>query len=166
MWWRKTPKTQNANQDGHCTYLGNGIDFIGQARLDGVVRVDGQINGDLHTNDTLIIGEQAVIQGSLSGRIIISSGKITGNIIATEKVQLCKPAIILGDIASPTFSVEEGVQFHGISSIGLEQSQAGETNSLDFHTEEADSVFQKLGLLDNTPDFPEWSSTPPAQEVS
>ena len=166
MWWRKKPNTQNASQNGHCTYLGKGIDFKGHAHLDGVVRVDGQINGDLQTNDTLIIGEQAVIQGSLSGRVVISSGKITGNIIATEKVQLCKPAIILGDIASPNFSVEEGVQFHGLSSIGLEQSQGNSTKSLEYCTEESDSVFQKLGLVDNATDFPKWIPTPPAHEAS
>ena len=117
MWWKKPSNNQAFNEDGQYTYLGKGVHFKGQARLKGTVRVDGRLEGDLYTNDTLIIGQQAVILGSVTGKVIISSGKIVGNITATEKVQLCKPAIILGDIATPTFSVEEGVLFQGLSSV-------------------------------------------------
>ncbi len=38
---------------------------------------------------------------------------------ATDKVQLLKSAVQLGDIKSPTFSIEEGAYFKGFADMGL-----------------------------------------------
>lgn len=122
MWGEKTDsKKETVFEEEHYTFLGKGVDFKGKAQFDGTVRVDGRFEGEITTSDTLIIGEHAVIKGSIIGGVIVSGGKVEGNITASQKVQLLKPAVLIGDVSSPSFSMEEGVLFQGLCNMGLSQ---------------------------------------------
>lgn len=123
MWGDKDEKKKSATifEEDHYTFLGRGVNFKGKANFDGTVRIDGHFEGELTTKDTLIIGEHAVIKGSIAGGVIVSGGKVEGNIVASKKVQLLKPAVLIGDVHSPLFSMEEGVLFQGVCDMGISQ---------------------------------------------
>jgi len=122
MWGNKEEKKKDTIfEEDHYTFLGKGVDFKGKANFDGTVRVDGHFEGEITTGDTLIIGEHAVIKGAITGGVIVSGGKVEGNITASKKVQLLKPAVLIGDVHSPSFSMEEGVLFQGICDMGITQ---------------------------------------------
>jgi cytoskeletal protein CcmA (bactofilin family) len=95
------------------TFLARGFEFKGILTFDGMVRIDGTVSGEIHTKGTVILGEHAVIEGDVIAGTIVSSGKINGNVTATEKVRLLSPAVLLGTIKAPLLSVEEGARFHG-----------------------------------------------------
>ena len=101
------------------TFLGKGVDFKGKAQFEGTVRVDGNFEGEITIDDTLIIGETALIKGTITGGTIVSSGRIEGIITANKKIQLLKPAVLIGDVHTPTFSMEEGVYFQGECDMGV-----------------------------------------------
>lgn len=100
------------------TFLGKDVRFKGILTLEGNVRVDGRLMGELHTAGTLTIGEHVVINGNLMVGTLITSGKIEGNVIASEKIQLLRPGILIGDIRTPAISIEAGAHFHGLSNMG------------------------------------------------
>lgn len=101
------------------TFLGKGVDFKGKAQFEGTVRVDGNFEGEITIDDTLIIGETALIKGTITGGTIVSSGRIEGSITANKKIQLLKPAVLIGDVHTPTFAMEEGVYFQGECDMGV-----------------------------------------------
>jgi cytoskeletal protein CcmA (bactofilin family) len=101
------------------TFLGKGVDFKGKAQFEGTVRVDGNFEGEITIDDTLIIGETALIKGTITGGTIVSSGRIEGVITANKKIQLLKPAVLIGDVHTPTFAMEEGVYFQGECDMGV-----------------------------------------------
>ncbi len=123
MWGDKDDKKKKETlfEEDHYTFLGKGVDFKGKANFEGTVRVDGHFEGEITTGDTLIIGEHAVIKGSITGGVIVSGGKVEGNIVASKKVQLLKPAVLIGDVRAPSFSMEEGVLFQGLCDMGIRQ---------------------------------------------
>jgi cytoskeletal protein CcmA (bactofilin family) len=123
MWGDKDEKKKRDTifEEDHYSFLGKGVNFKGKANFDGTVRIDGHFEGELTTRDTLIIGEHAVIKGSIAGGVIVSGGKVEGNIVASKKVHLLKPAVLIGDVHSPSFSMEEGVLFQGVCDMGISQ---------------------------------------------
>lgn len=113
------------------TFLGKDVVFKGILTLEGNVRVDGQLEGELRSTGTLTVGETAVIRGNITAGTLITSGKIKGNIIASEKVNILNPGIVVGDIRTPAISIEAGAHFHGLSDMGAgtwieNQSKANE----------------------------------------
>ena len=119
MWGEKEKAQKQAGfgQEFY-TFLGKGVDFKGKAQFEGTVRVDGNFEGEITIDDTLIIGEHALIKGTITGGTIVSSGRIEGIITANKKIQLLKPAVLIGDVHTPIFAMEEGVYFQGECDMG------------------------------------------------
>lgn len=100
-------------------FVGKGVDFKGTISYSGTVRIDGFLEGEIHTDGVLLIGEEAVIQAKVTAGTIVCKGKITGDVVAKDRVKLRAPAVFNGSIKTPMLSMEDGVLFNG----GLEMSQ-------------------------------------------
>jgi cytoskeletal protein CcmA (bactofilin family) len=94
-------------------FLGKGTEFKGVLSFEGTIRVDGRVEGEILSKDTLIAGDEAHLQGEISVGTIISSGKIVGNVNASQKVHILAPGVIEGNIKTPKLIIEEGVSFDG-----------------------------------------------------
>jgi len=94
-------------------FLGKGTEFKGVLSFEGTIRVDGRVEGEILSKDTLIAGDEAYLQGEISVGTIITSGKIVGNINASKKVHVLAPGVIEGNIKTPNLILEEGVSFDG-----------------------------------------------------
>lgn len=94
-------------------FLGKGTEFKGVITYEGTIRIDGKVEGEIVTKGTLIVGETAAIQAEIHAGKVISGGKITGNVRASDRVQLLSTAVHNGSIHTPVLSVEEGVVFNG-----------------------------------------------------
>jgi cytoskeletal protein CcmA (bactofilin family) len=118
MWAIGEKKGQGGKADENFTFLGKGVDFKGVVNFDGTVRIDGRLEGEIHTTGTLIVGEYAVIKGIISAGTLMTSGKINGTVTATEKIQILKPGVLIGDIRTPAIAIEDGAHFHGMCDMG------------------------------------------------
>jgi cytoskeletal protein CcmA (bactofilin family) len=118
MWAMKERSQQVEQSSENFTFLGKGADFKGVMSFDGTIRIDGRVEGEIYTTGTLIVGEHAVIQGTVSVGVLMNSGKINGAITAVEKIQILKSGILIGDIRTPVIAIEEGSRFHGMCDMG------------------------------------------------
>lgn len=100
-------------------FVGKGVNFKGVITYNGTVRIDGQLEGEIHTEGVLIVGEDAVLSAKITAGTVVCKGKITGDISAREKVKLRAPAVVNAGVKAPLLSMEEGVVFNG----NLEMSQ-------------------------------------------
>ncbi len=114
MWPLRGRNTQaeSGNQEPF-TFLGRGAKFKGIITFDGEIRIDARLEGEIHTKGTLVVGEHAVIDGDIYADVVISRGKITGNVTATEKVRLLAPGVLIGTIKTSLLSVDEGARLNG-----------------------------------------------------
>ena len=128
MWPRRSKdKWHVLNSEQGLTFLGKGAKFKGTLSFEGTVRVDGSLEGEVHTKGTVIIGAHAIIEGDVHADTVISGGRITGNIVASEKVELLAPGSLVGTIKTPLLSLQEGVSFSG----SCEAEGRGELRALD-----------------------------------
>ena len=132
MWAIGDKNAQAGSDNENFTFLGKGVDFKGVVNFDGTIRVDGRLEGEIHTTGTLIVGEYALIKGIISAGILMTSGKINGTVTATEKIQILKPGILIGDIRTPAILIEDGAHFHGMCDMGahkwVEEHQSSHKN--------------------------------------
>ena len=117
------PMRHDSGQDVSA-FVGKGVIFKGVITYNGTVRIDGTLEGEIHTDGVLLVGEEAVITAKVTAGTIVCKGKITGDIHARDKMKLRAPAIINGWVTTPMLSMEDGVVFNGT----LEMEQAAPTS--------------------------------------
>ena len=69
------------------TVIGAESSFQGTLRSKGSVRIDGKIEGGVSA-EGVILGERGEVQGDISARTVVVGGKVTGNVHATESLEL------------------------------------------------------------------------------
>jgi cytoskeletal protein CcmA (bactofilin family) len=89
-------------------YMGEDTVFNGSLNFNGTVRIDGKFNGQVFTDDTLIIGETGNLTAEISAGTIICMGRIEGTLIATKKVEIHANSRVVGNIKSPALYIELG----------------------------------------------------------
>ena len=115
--------SQNA-QSSLGAFLGNGSKIMGQLAFSGPVEIDGNVEGEIVAQDKLTIGEAASIKGTIHGSEILVKGTIHGDIVASKKLIIKRPAKILGNISTPSLTIEEGVTFDGKCAMASAASSA------------------------------------------
>jgi len=77
------------------------------------LRINGKFDGKLVTKGTLIIGEHATVNADIDGEAVSVAGKVTGDIVAHERLQLVSPAYVAGNVRTPVLNVESGARLNG-----------------------------------------------------
>ena len=95
------------------TILGHGSAITGNIKLNGFVRIDGDIDGNLETDGNIIIGENARIRGNVKAKSVIVGGIVLGNIEASQSIKVLATSAVIGDIVSHKVQVEQNAIIHG-----------------------------------------------------
>ena len=117
-------------------HLGKGSKVSGKLSFDGMVQVDGQVEGEIAAQDTLVIGESAVVTAQISGATVIIRGKVTGDINARTRVEIRAPGKLFGNIVTPSLVIHEGVVFEGHCSMGGGEQRVADRKIAAFRSEE------------------------------
>ena len=93
--------------------LGVGARFEGKLEFEGTVQINGKFSGEIHSADTLLVGEGAEVHADIDVGAAVITGTVVGNIRARHSVEMHSPARLTGNIVSPTLRVDPGVVFEG-----------------------------------------------------
>jgi len=96
------------------TVVGAGTKVSGDLNIAGLVRVDGDINGNLETTGRVIIGEKARIHGNVTARAAVIGGIVEGDVFAPDGIQLFSSSVVYGDVITKKISVSEDSLIHGM----------------------------------------------------
>ena len=105
------------------TLLGRGATFEGKLTFEGTVRIDGRFKGEVFSDDTLVIGEGAIVEAQIDIGEVIIQGTVIGNVTAKRSIEIHAPGRVKGDLHTPSLQIDKGVMFEGRSF--MEQSVAG-----------------------------------------
>jgi cytoskeletal protein CcmA (bactofilin family) len=107
-----------AGRDNINAFIGEGTSFKGTLTFEGTVRVDGKLEGEVSTKDTLLIGSSAEVKADIHAGALVIGGSVHGNVTAEKKVELHSGARLYGNISTPSLVIDEGVVFEGTCSMG------------------------------------------------
>lgn len=116
------------SEDGVQAHLGKGSRVEGKLTFEGSVKIDGYVEGEIQAQQSVIVGETAVINAQINADTVVVKGKITGDITARKQVELRGPAKLTGNITTPSLVIHEGVLFEGHCSMGGAESKAEKTD--------------------------------------
>ena len=97
--------------------LNSDVEIKGTLRFPGELTFDGKLDGEIHSEGTLNLGDNAVVKGNLNVNSVVVRGKINGNVAAKEKIEIKSRAELFGDVRAAKLVIEEGVTFVGKSEV-------------------------------------------------
>ena len=107
------------------TIIAEGLKIVGSVTAEGLVEVNGHIDGDLHCT-SLVISPKASIMGGVEADRVVVNGRVEGPIRGGEVV-LKKRAHVIGDIQHQSLAIEFGRLFRrALGALGdVERAGAG-----------------------------------------
>jgi cytoskeletal protein CcmA (bactofilin family) len=112
-----TARPSSAGRDVQA-HLGQGSRVEGKLTFDGSVRIDGQVEGEINAQETVMLGETADVSAQIVANVIVVEGRVTGDLNARKRVELKAPASVAGNISTPCLVIHEGVAFEGHCAMG------------------------------------------------
>jgi cytoskeletal protein CcmA (bactofilin family) len=104
----ETPKTVEY------AHIGKSVVIKGELSGSEDLYVDGQVEGSIELQgNRLVIGPHGQVRANVNAKGVIVQGKLEGNILASERAELTKSAIAVGDIVTQRVAIEEGAYFKG-----------------------------------------------------
>jgi cytoskeletal protein CcmA (bactofilin family) len=95
------------------TIVGADASLRGSFNSKHSIRIDGEIYGNVVSEDGVIVGPKGLIRGNISAKTVMVSGKVKGNITAHQKLEVQSIAHVEGDMTAPNISIEDGAFFEG-----------------------------------------------------
>ncbi|HEX4119516.1 MAG TPA: polymer-forming cytoskeletal protein [Verrucomicrobiae bacterium] len=97
--------------------LSSDVEVKGNLKFSGELTFEGKLEGEIQTDGVLNLGDSAVINGNITAQNVVVRGKVNGNIVAREKIEIKTKAELFGDIRAAKLVVEEGVTFVGKTEV-------------------------------------------------
>ena len=101
--------------------IGKSVVIKGELSGSEDLTIEGHVEGkiDLKGN-VLTIGPNGKIKAEVFAKAVVVLGEVTGNVTASEKVDIRDNGSVDGDIASPRVAIAEGAHFRG--SVDMQRS--------------------------------------------
>ncbi len=107
-------KVNQSRKLSKMTNLTSDTNLNGTIKFSEAMKIDGNFEGELITdNGHLIVGMTGSVKANVKVRSAVIEGRVDGEIIASDKVELKQKSYLIGDLQTKTLVVEEGVVLVG-----------------------------------------------------
>lgn len=100
------------------TLIGRQTEILGDVRFSGGLHVDGKIKGKVlaepsNKGAALSVSENGLVEGDVRVPNIVLNGRVTGDVHATERIQLAAKARVNGNVYYKILEIEAGAEING-----------------------------------------------------
>ncbi len=94
--------------------IGAGSQFEGKIDVEGAIRIDGEIKGEINSANWVVVGEIAAVEADIRAKTVIINGSVVGNVVA-QQVFLKPTGRLQGSVETPRLILDSGAVFNGSS---------------------------------------------------
>jgi cytoskeletal protein CcmA (bactofilin family) len=117
--------------------IGKSVIIKGELNGSEDLTIEGQVEGKIELRqNVLTIGPNGKIKAQVFAKSVIILGEVTGNVTATEKVDIRDNGSVDGDIAAPRVAIAEGAHFRGSIDMQRTGAKAGDAKGGETKTEQ------------------------------
>jgi cytoskeletal protein CcmA (bactofilin family) len=105
--------------------IGKSVVIKGELNGSEDLTIEGHVEGTIQLRDhVLTIGPNGRIKAQVFAKSVIVLGEVTGNVTASDKVDIRDNGSVDGDIVSPRVAIAEGAHFRG--SVDMQRKGGGQ----------------------------------------
>jgi cytoskeletal protein CcmA (bactofilin family) len=94
--------------------IGKSVVIKGELNGSEDLTIEGHVEGTIQLKDNVLtIGPNGKIKAQIFAKSVIVLGEVTGNVTASEKVDIRDNGSVDGDLISPRVAIAEGAHFRG-----------------------------------------------------
>ncbi len=113
MMTKKNPSFLVTEHGTISTILGKDTYFNGVLTFKKPLQIAGEFIGEIISDGFLYISESAVVRANIKAHTVIVGGQVTGNVIATERLEMLHTGKVNGNIKTAKLQIADGVIFDG-----------------------------------------------------
>ena len=95
------------------TVIGSSLIIDGEISGDEDLVIQGTVKGKIQLKESLYVEASGVVEADIETQNVEIAGRVTGNIAATDKVELKSDCRVVGDIKAPRILIADGASFKG-----------------------------------------------------
>jgi cytoskeletal protein CcmA (bactofilin family) len=104
----------DAPRSGDFAHIGKSVVIKGELSGSEDLYVDGQVTGTIELRgNSLTIGPNGQVKANVNAKTVVVQGRIEGNVQASDRVDLRKSAVMLGDLITQRIAIEDGAYLKG-----------------------------------------------------
>lgn len=103
--------------------IGKGAKVTGKLNFRAPAKIEGEAEGEI-TGDDIVIAQGATVTARIAASRIVIAGEVSGEIIASERLELLPTARLKCSITTPNLVLNEGAQFEGDCKMPRERAAA------------------------------------------
>lgn len=112
------------------TVIAKDLVVIGKLRGEGVVQIEGTVEGEISLKGYVIVTPTGKVKGPIEADVIRIAGQVEGNLTSHDHVQLERSGTVNGDVSTVSFVIENGGRLNGRTTMLPEQASTPHVESL------------------------------------
>jgi cytoskeletal protein CcmA (bactofilin family) len=113
MAWKWPAASKNGASEEWTGFIDQGVMLEGTLTVTGTFRINGNVKGNIISEQTVILGEGAKVEGQIEGNRVVISGRFDGVIFAKGRVEIEAKGVVTGEVHSPCMVIDPGGIFDG-----------------------------------------------------
>lgn len=118
-----SPEKDSPRHDIRVTYVGPNVTFHGDMTGGEDILFEGRLEGRVNVERSFRVGPEGQVHAEVTAGVVVIGGRVTGNVIAKDRVELLPTAVLEGNIRAPKIVISEGAKFRG--SVEMESRGEG-----------------------------------------
>lgn len=98
---------------GGLSIVGPGAKFVGELETEGVVRIEGRVEGSIKTGQQVLVTDGGVVAGNIQAREVVIGGEVEGDVQSAHRVELHGGGHVRGDVTAPRVVIRDGGRLNG-----------------------------------------------------
>jgi cytoskeletal protein CcmA (bactofilin family) len=113
MAWKWPGSSSEISGEEWTGFIDQGVTMEGTLQVSGTFRVDGNVKGNIISEQTIILGENAKVEGQIEGNRVVIAGRFDGVIFAKGRVEIQAKGVVTGEVHAPCMVIDPGGIFDG-----------------------------------------------------
>ncbi len=107
------PRNASMNSQDQAT-IGKSLVIKGEVSGSESLYIDGRVEGSINlAGNRVTIGRNGIVNANINAREIVVTGKVRGNLVASDRVDIRNEGSLTGDVIAQRISIEDGAYFKG-----------------------------------------------------